>query len=88
MRQQRAGIRQFCVWAHRVSRWIRQSPKTRGGDDLAAEHGAVELYMPVSRRCEMLEDFVTKNIFEELLTDEDGHIDLLETQLDLVTKTG
>lgn len=36
----------------------------------------------------MLEDFVTKNIFEELLTDEDGHIDFLETQFDLVTKTG
>jgi hypothetical protein len=63
-------------------------PKNEGGGDLAAEHGADELYMPASRRCEMLEDFVTKNIFEELLTDEDGHIDLLETQLDLVTKTG
>jgi bacterioferritin len=33
-------------------------------------------------------DYVTKNLFEELLTDEEGHIDFLETQIDLLNKIG
>jgi hypothetical protein len=73
---------------HIGSHFVFAKTQNEGGGDLAAEHGADELCMPASRRCEMLEDFVTKNIFEELLTDEDGHTDFLETQLDLVTKTG
>ena len=33
-------------------------------------------------------DYVTMNIFEELLADEEGHIDFLETQLSLVERVG
>jgi bacterioferritin len=33
-------------------------------------------------------DYVSKNIFEELIADEEGHIDFLETQLDLMDKLG
>lgn len=44
--------------------------------------------MEARKHCEAVGDFVTKNIFEELLTDEEGHIDFLETQLDLVAKLG
>jgi bacterioferritin len=31
---------------------------------------------------------VSKNLFEALLTDEEGHIDFLETQLELLDKIG
>jgi bacterioferritin len=31
---------------------------------------------------------VSKNLFEELMTDEEGHIDFLETQINLVEQIG
>ena len=34
------------------------------------------------------EDLVSMHLFEELLRDEEGHIDFLETQLDLLDKIG
>lgn len=67
---------------------IGQTPKETLECDLASEHGARDLYMKARKHCEEVGDFVTKNIFEELLTDEEGHIDFLETQLDLVAKLG
>ncbi|MGJ8627401.1 MAG: bacterioferritin [Sulfitobacter sp.] len=67
---------------------IGQTPKETLECDLASEHGARDLYMNARKHCEAVGDFVTKNIFEELLTDEEGHIDFLETQLDLVAKLG
>jgi len=38
--------------------------------------------------CEKLGDYVSKNLFEDLLTDEGGHIDYLETQLQLLNTFG
>lgn len=67
---------------------IGQTPKETLECDLAAEHEARDLYVEARKYCEETGDFVTKNIFEELLTDEEGHIDFLETQLDLVAKLG
>ncbi|MEP1766223.1 MAG: bacterioferritin [Sulfitobacter sp.] len=67
---------------------IGQTPKETLECDLAAEHGARDLYMEARKYCEEVGDYVTKNIFEQLLTDEEGHIDFLETQLDLVAKLG
>ncbi|GHA27123.1 bacterioferritin [Devosia pacifica] len=56
--------------------------------DLAGELDAVKAYSASRQVCEELGDYVTKNIFEELLTDEEGHVDFLETQLDLLEKIG
>ncbi|MCZ4351924.1 bacterioferritin [Roseovarius aestuarii] len=67
---------------------IGQTPKETLECDLAAEHEARALYAEARQHCESVGDFVTKNIFEELMTDEEGHIDFLETQLDLVEKLG
>ncbi|MFD0859837.1 bacterioferritin [Roseovarius aquimarinus] len=67
---------------------IGQTPKETLECDLAAEHDARTLYMEARKHCESVGDFVSKNIFEELLTDEEGHIDFLETQLDLLAKVG
>jgi bacterioferritin len=33
-------------------------------------------------------DYVTRDLFEKLMSDEEHHIDFLETQLDLVAKLG
>jgi len=56
--------------------------------DLAAEHDARTLYIEARQHCESVADYVTKILFEELIADEEGHIDFLETQLDLMEKLG
>ena len=38
--------------------------------------------------CRDKEDYVTMQLFEELLADEEGHIDFLETQLELLKSIG
>ena len=56
--------------------------------DLAAEHGARTLYIEARKHCDAVGDFTTKTLFEELITDEEGHIDFLETQLGLFDSLG
>jgi bacterioferritin len=56
--------------------------------DLAAEHGARTLYQEAATYCHSVKDYVSRELFEELMKDEEGHIDFLETQLDLVSKLG
>jgi bacterioferritin len=56
--------------------------------DLAAEHDARNLYIEARQHCEKVADYVTKILFEELIADEEGHIDYLETQLELMEKLG
>ena len=56
--------------------------------DLAAEHEARTLYIEARNHCESVSDYVSKNLFEELIADEEGHIDFLETQIDLYEKLG
>jgi len=56
--------------------------------DLAGEYDARAAYKASRELCEQLGDYVSKNLFEALLTDEEGHIDFLETQLDLLDKIG
>ncbi|WP_375688623.1 bacterioferritin [Pseudooceanicola sp. LIPI14-2-Ac024] len=56
--------------------------------DLAGEHDARTLYIEARDHCDKVGDYVSKNLFEELIADEEGHIDFLETQLDLYAKLG
>ncbi|WP_375567714.1 bacterioferritin [Oceaniradius stylonematis] len=56
--------------------------------DLAGEKKAWDSYTRSRDVCEEAGDYVTKNLFEELIADEEGHIDFLETQLDLLEKLG
>ncbi|HHX91784.1 MAG TPA: bacterioferritin [Paracoccus sp.] len=56
--------------------------------DLAGEHDARKLYIEARRYCDEAGDFVTRGLFDELIADEEGHIDFLETQLDLFDKLG
>ena len=56
--------------------------------DLAAEVGARELYQEAATYCHSVKDYVSRDLFESLMKDEEGHIDFLETQLDLVKQVG
>src|SRR5690606_2788753 len=51
--------------------------------DLAGEYDARTSYKKSREICQELGDYVTMKLFEELLQDEEGHIDFLETQLEL-----
>jgi len=56
--------------------------------DLAAEYDARGLYQEAAIYCDSVGDKVSKNLFEELMADEEHHIDFLETQLNLVEQVG
>jgi bacterioferritin len=56
--------------------------------DLAAEVEARTLYIEARDHCDEVGDYVSKNLFEELIADEEGHIDYLETQLELYGRVG
>ena len=56
--------------------------------DLKAEYSARALYLKARKLCREEEDFVTMQLFEGLLSDEEDHIDFIETQLELMEKIG
>jgi bacterioferritin len=55
---------------------------------LKAEYGARALYTEARKACHEAGDFVSMNLFEELLSDEEGHIDHIETELALIESIG
>lgn len=56
--------------------------------DLAGEYDARTAYSKSREVCREEGDYVSMAIFEQLLKDEEGHIDFLETQLELLGKIG
>lgn len=56
--------------------------------DLAAEYEAHKIYTEARAVCRDEEDYVSMGIFEDLLKDEEDHIDFIETQLDLIKTVG
>ncbi len=56
--------------------------------DLKAEYSAQALYAEARGVCREENDYVSMQIFEDLLKDEEGHIDFIETQLDLMERIG
>lgn len=56
--------------------------------DLAGEYSARALYKEAREVCREEGDYVTMKLFEDLMADEEGHIDFLETQLELLEKIG
>jgi bacterioferritin len=56
--------------------------------DLAAEMDARALYLEAAKYCDSVNDRVSKDVFEDLAADEEGHIDFLETQLELIKQVG
>ena len=56
--------------------------------DLAAEMSARALYQEAATYCHSVKDYVTRDLVENLMMDEEHHIDFLETQLDLIDRIG
>ena len=56
--------------------------------DLKAEQTARPLYQEAIAWCESCKDYITRELLEDILENEEEHIDWLETQLDLIRKVG
>jgi bacterioferritin len=56
--------------------------------DLQLEQNAMPLLREGIAHCESVRDFVTRNLFSEILEAEEDHVDFIETQLDLIAKIG
>ena len=68
----------------RIGQNIRESLEA----DLAAEYDARTLYIEARAHCDRIGDHVSRLLFESLISDEEGHIDFLETQIDLFDDLG
>lgn len=56
--------------------------------DLDSETAARALYTESAEYCLSAHDYVSKELYDELLIDEEKHIDFLETQLELIKQLG
>jgi bacterioferritin len=56
--------------------------------DLRLEQQAMPALREGIAHCESVRDFVTRDLFSEILESEEDHVDFIETQLDLIPKIG
>jgi len=56
--------------------------------DLKAERSARPLYQEAIAYCESCRDYISRELLEDILENEEQHIDWLETQLELIGKVG
>jgi len=68
----------------RIGQTVREVPEA----DLAGEYDARTHYSEAREVCRVAGDIVSMKLFEELLQDEEGHIDFLETQIQLHDELG
>lgn len=67
---------------------IGEGPREILDCDLALELEGIPLLREAIAYCEEVEDFVSRELFVDILEDEEEHVDWLETQLDLVERVG
>ncbi|MBI2993878.1 MAG: bacterioferritin [Gammaproteobacteria bacterium] len=67
---------------------IGEGPKEVLGLDLKLERQALPLLREAIDHCESVQDFVSRELLEDILEGEEEHIDWLETQLGLIEKVG
>jgi bacterioferritin len=58
------------------------------GCDLRLEQNAMPMLREAIAYCESVRDFVSRDLFSEILEGEEEHVDFIETQLDLIPKIG
>jgi len=56
--------------------------------DLALEMEAIPPLREAIAHCETVRDYVSREIFERILENEEEHVDFLETQFDLIERMG
>ena len=56
--------------------------------DLQLEMEGLPLLREAIGHCEKVSDYVSRQLFQEILRSEEAHVDWLETQLDLIGRTG
>jgi bacterioferritin len=56
--------------------------------DLALELKAIPDLKDGIKYCETVNDYISRELFEEILESEEEHVDWLETQLSLIEKVG
>jgi len=67
---------------------IGETPKEMLECDLKLEKDVLPLLKEAITYCEKESDYVSRELFEEILESEEEHIDWLETQLDLIDRVG
>ncbi len=67
---------------------IGENPREALECDLALEREAAPMYRDAVEQAEKSRDYVSRDLFQKILDDEEEHIDWLETQLDLMKRIG
>ena len=56
--------------------------------DLEAELEGATIYRELIAHAETVRDYVTRDLAREILADEEGHIDFIETQVEMIARMG
>ncbi|MBS0482360.1 MAG: bacterioferritin [Proteobacteria bacterium] len=56
--------------------------------DLALEHEAIPLLKDAIAHCETVRDYVSRDLFADILASEEHHVDTLETQFEMIARMG
>jgi bacterioferritin len=56
--------------------------------DIALEHDAIPLLRDAIAHCEVVKDYVSRDLFRDILENEEEHVDFLETQFGLIERMG
>ncbi|AKS41485.1 bacterioferritin [Wenzhouxiangella marina] len=67
---------------------IGETPKEVIECDLALELEAIPMYRDAVEHAEKVRDYISRDLFQKILDDEEEHVDWLETQLDLIERIG
>jgi bacterioferritin len=67
---------------------IGETPKEALQCDLKLEHAALPDLKAAIAHCESVGDYVSRELFEDILESEEEHIDWIETQLGLIERLG
>jgi bacterioferritin len=67
---------------------IGETPKEALECDLKLEHAALPDLRAAIAHCEQVQDYVSRELFEDILESEEEHIDWIETQLGLIERVG
>lgn len=67
---------------------VGENPKEMLELDLRLERDGLPLLREAIQYCESVQDYISRELFEDILEGEEEHIDWLETQLDLINRIG